>query len=428
MKPKIFISSTIYDFKDLRSSLKYYFEQYGYEVQLSEYNDFTKDLDSNSYQACLDTIQHTDYFILLIGYRTGGFYNNKEKISITQKEYQTAYECVRQNKAKIISFVRDEIWTIKEDRKALEELIKKNYSNEKEIEIEEITKLPVHSSVFANDASFIFNFIDEVSRKNEMKNAIAGEGNFPNNNWIHPFKTFRDITDVIKSEFNIKYSLSEESIRFNLKNELFEIAKEFYKKSNGKLVKQNNWGAFARNYISKDLNTPSKMPFKYFKWLSIYALVGTATTVLIGTYFIDSALESGIFLKFDNSTNTYKQSIISKYLIALKSKIERLKKAEELCKSYNSKVISKYESIKNFPDDMEIQIDNLDIFPFLATYNLQEDVCNLSVGLFQALEGNFKKLDELVLHPNSPFEIENERFKYENPTDDDITEVLKSNE
>ena len=39
-KPKIFISSTIYDFQDLRSALKYWFKEYGYEARLSEYNDF----------------------------------------------------------------------------------------------------------------------------------------------------------------------------------------------------------------------------------------------------------------------------------------------------------------------------------------------------------------------------------------------------
>ena len=47
-RPKIFISSTIYDFKYLRSSLKYWFEELGYNVQLSEFNDFKKDLDKGT--------------------------------------------------------------------------------------------------------------------------------------------------------------------------------------------------------------------------------------------------------------------------------------------------------------------------------------------------------------------------------------------
>jgi len=42
-KPKIFISSTIYDFQDLRSSLKYWLSELGFSVQLSEYSDFEED-------------------------------------------------------------------------------------------------------------------------------------------------------------------------------------------------------------------------------------------------------------------------------------------------------------------------------------------------------------------------------------------------
>jgi hypothetical protein len=31
-KPKVFVSSTIYDFRDLRSALKLWLEEYGYDV------------------------------------------------------------------------------------------------------------------------------------------------------------------------------------------------------------------------------------------------------------------------------------------------------------------------------------------------------------------------------------------------------------
>lgn len=61
-KLKIFVSSTIYDFKDLRSALKYWLTEKGYEVRMSERNDFKKDSNQNSYQACLDSIKECDYF------------------------------------------------------------------------------------------------------------------------------------------------------------------------------------------------------------------------------------------------------------------------------------------------------------------------------------------------------------------------------
>ena len=59
-RPTIFISSTIYDFRDLRSAIKDHLETNGCRVLASEFNDFTKPLNKHSYQACLDTIAQAD--------------------------------------------------------------------------------------------------------------------------------------------------------------------------------------------------------------------------------------------------------------------------------------------------------------------------------------------------------------------------------
>jgi hypothetical protein len=50
-RPTIFLSSTIYDFSDLRSALKDYLEDRGCRVLASEYTDFTRPLDTHSYEA-----------------------------------------------------------------------------------------------------------------------------------------------------------------------------------------------------------------------------------------------------------------------------------------------------------------------------------------------------------------------------------------
>jgi hypothetical protein len=79
MKPKVFISSTIYDFKDLRSALKYWISEMGFEAVLSESNEFNVQEDISSYEACLKEIEHCQYFILLIGTRAGGYYDKASK-------------------------------------------------------------------------------------------------------------------------------------------------------------------------------------------------------------------------------------------------------------------------------------------------------------------------------------------------------------
>ena len=122
-KPKIFVSSTIYDFEDMRSALKYWFGEVGYDTQMSEFNDFQKDVTLNSYDVCLNAIAECDYFLLLIGSRSGGEYPGENK-SITQKEYETAYDLMKQGKIKkIITLIRKSVWDVKEDRKSLEKLL-----------------------------------------------------------------------------------------------------------------------------------------------------------------------------------------------------------------------------------------------------------------------------------------------------------------
>jgi hypothetical protein len=70
--PTFFLSSTIYDFKDLRSAIKYYLEQQGCRVLASDFNDFPKPLDKHSYDACLKGIGEADDFVLLIGPESAG--------------------------------------------------------------------------------------------------------------------------------------------------------------------------------------------------------------------------------------------------------------------------------------------------------------------------------------------------------------------
>ncbi len=101
---------------------------------MSEYPDFKKDSSGNSYDACLRAIEQCDYYILLIGSRVGGYYSSDPPISITQQEYRTAYQQFEKGIIKrLFTFVREDIWTIKEDRKALHQYLKENYLMEKEL-------------------------------------------------------------------------------------------------------------------------------------------------------------------------------------------------------------------------------------------------------------------------------------------------------
>lgn len=193
-RPTFFLSSTIYDFRDLRGALKFSLERQGCRVLASEYNDFTKPLDQHSYQACLSTIEQADYFILLIGSRVGGWYDEPNRVSITQQEYRTAYQLQTTGRLRLLSFVRNDVWRFREDAKSLRKHLKKMHKLDKET----AAQTAAFPSKFANDAEFIVRFIDEVARNKETSAAVAGHGDLPTGNWLHAFESFSDIIDVIE--------------------------------------------------------------------------------------------------------------------------------------------------------------------------------------------------------------------------------------
>jgi hypothetical protein len=101
-KPRIFISSTYYDLKHIRSSIENFIETLGYEPVLSEKGSIAYNPDIPLDESCYREAQSCDVFVLLIGGRYGSpssdqnhdltkdFYDRYE--SITKKEFGSAFK------------------------------------------------------------------------------------------------------------------------------------------------------------------------------------------------------------------------------------------------------------------------------------------------------------------------------------------------
>ena len=99
-KPRIFVSSTYYDLKHLRSSLEDFIESLGYEPILSEKGDISFTPDTPLDESCYREVRNADIFILIIGGRYGTEASNQQKKpnrefferyeSITKQEYANA--------------------------------------------------------------------------------------------------------------------------------------------------------------------------------------------------------------------------------------------------------------------------------------------------------------------------------------------------
>ena len=69
---KVFVSSTCYDLAILRSELRAFITDMGYRPILSEYADVTYDPTMHTHVSCINEVENSDIFVLIIGSRYGG--------------------------------------------------------------------------------------------------------------------------------------------------------------------------------------------------------------------------------------------------------------------------------------------------------------------------------------------------------------------
>lgn len=65
VSPTVFVSSTVREFRDLRSALAYTLRTHGFTVYISEAADFNIHGDRSAIEECFENIRKCDYYILV---------------------------------------------------------------------------------------------------------------------------------------------------------------------------------------------------------------------------------------------------------------------------------------------------------------------------------------------------------------------------
>lgn len=412
-KPTFFLSSTIYDFADLRSSLKFFLEQQGCRVLASEFNDFTKSFDTHSYQACLDTINEADYFVLLIGSRVGGWFDIKQKISITQREYREAYKLHQEGKLKIISFIRSEIWNLREDRNALKKYIESLDDLSSELKRQIVN----HPGKSVSDANFIINFIEEVGKNQETKNALSEATPFPTGNWLHIFKEFKDIFDVLQAQIFLGKPLNEAVIRKLLHRELSKFLKICLVRgqrrsicSPTRIIQEFH----QKHFLTSAMIYEPSISVNIECWDKLCSYVVHLQSIRLHPVILPQALSSPFFLEFDVKTGMFVENPVYEAL-------ERLSEELQLFQLAN-----KFEVLnvayKNSPQHRgttyseNIDLHSLDLWTFLHLMDRWSNLIELCKAIITYLENNefvFPKLRGRGVSEDTEKELEEDKITEE---------------
>ena len=166
-KPRVFISSTFYDLRQIRVELDKFIEGLGYEPVRNEEGDIPYGKDEALQAYCYKEIANIDVLVSIIGSRYGsaGIIKEKEQeYSVSQLELKTALKEDKQ----VFVFIDKNVFTEYETY-----ILNKNNEN------------VIYKNV---DNVNIYKFIEEIKA-------------LPHNNNIKGFETAEDITSYLREQF-----------------------------------------------------------------------------------------------------------------------------------------------------------------------------------------------------------------------------------
>lgn len=176
VKPRIFVSSTYYDLKQIRDNLDSFIENIGYEAVLSDKGKIPYNHNRPLDESCYSEITSCHMLILIIGGRYGSPSSESRKEnadeicqmykSVTMKEYQTA----RDKDIPIFIFVEKNVYS------EYRTYYKKNLDN------------PAKINYVYVDSINVFKLLDEINSQTR-------------NNPIKEFNKFEDISKWLKEQW-----------------------------------------------------------------------------------------------------------------------------------------------------------------------------------------------------------------------------------
>ncbi len=179
--PQVFLSSTLYDLRQVRADVSNFVTSLGYSLLDSTDPRFYADPNVDTYQACLEEVKRSDMLILVIGGRYGAQRPGTDR-SITSQEWELAHS----RGIPIFAFVDRKVWDL--------------------VSVWESSPSADFSAQVEDER--VFEFIKQVSEKSR-------------NNWVWPFDRAAEIVEVLRQQWATIFA---ESLRERLDRDVVWVS------------------------------------------------------------------------------------------------------------------------------------------------------------------------------------------------------------
>jgi hypothetical protein len=395
-RPVVFVSSPIHEFTDLRDALKFWLEEMDFQVQMSEHTDFRRRPEVGTFEACFESIRDADYYVLLIGYEIGSWYDKRDRVSVTQKEYRIAYDSLLAvGKPKIMAFVRRDVLTILEERQT------------SEVSAESKSKL--------DDPVFTDAFIREVRREREARRAATGQGLYPPANWLTGFATFRELTDGLRSALCIRGPLAKMAVLENLRHELARNLRMTMTSFNGGPFYHHLWLANVRRDVQlRNQDTLAEayvqVAFEHVNELVAYSIAGPPAPDVFVRYALDDAISSRALLDYDTEQDRFVASPLLKALYRLREEMDIYATRHKAAQDYQPQLMSIWDDVR--PSKESARIPGFRLALLFGLHDSEQNLVRLLVAILRYLYGHSDAID-VMYRPISPITGMDERIETE---------------
>jgi hypothetical protein len=379
--PKVFLSSTIRDLKDMRSAIKYWLEENGFEVLASEASDFPYALDREAIAAALAPIADCDYYVLLIGSRVGTIIKEGEEkgISVTRAEFRHARNLRRRTgRPQMLHLVRRQV-----------------------VAARLLGKPPALTD---QDWSAIQTFVDEVQTASEPGDS----------NWLSEFDSFRDVVDVLRSTMHISGPLARRALEANLLWEIRANTRELLEQGKTQLEPLALWFpsdiAFPKG-LDSPVHVPPDLAYRMFRFRLTLRESQSVSA-------LEESINSGRFLDYDAGVSSYVVGALHRDLLDLRKQIHSL---HGLIKSIDSNDVIKEDWTKLGEASRSKASAEITAFTarmLYAVWSATINVLTLDRAIYRALLGLDAQVQTPALKPLYAYDEES-RMKAEEVSEQD---------